>query len=244
MTEKKMLSKRIIFTMGGKGGVGKTGFAVDLADWYRQRKVPFKGMDFDIENKEASGFQHFEKDAIKFDIHKRDALDNLIDIVDSPDVHVLLCDQAAASGRPTFDWFNKMAEEMAELGVKFTAVGLITGDPGSVVSVLQWADQLQDKVDYLIVKNQMTEPNEPFKFWNESKEAKAFTKELEPSIIELESRNDELEQLVRNEGITLRAVADGKVNGLLAQTKFKIKAKGYLRRTGDQLDEISKILLP
>lgn len=228
--------------MGGIGGVGRTGFAVLAFDWLRLIKVPFKAIDFG--NQEACSFRYFEKDAIEIDFRQKDALDNLINIVNSPDVHVLLCDQAAASGGPTFEWFNKMDKEISELGLKFTAIGLITGDPASVVSVLQWADQLQDAVDYLIVKNQKTKPDESFKFWNESKDVKNFVKAFEPGVIELESRSSELEQLVRNEGVTLRAVAEGRVSGLLAQTKFKIRAKGYLLRIGEQFNENSKFLLP
>ena len=30
-------SKRVVFTMGGKGGVGKTGVVVALAEWFRHK---------------------------------------------------------------------------------------------------------------------------------------------------------------------------------------------------------------
>jgi hypothetical protein len=37
--EKK--SKRVVFTMGGKGGVGKTGLMVALAEWFEATEIPF-----------------------------------------------------------------------------------------------------------------------------------------------------------------------------------------------------------
>jgi Mrp family chromosome partitioning ATPase len=34
--------KRVILTMGGKGGVGKTGLMVALAEWFRSNEVSVK----------------------------------------------------------------------------------------------------------------------------------------------------------------------------------------------------------
>ena len=45
-----------------------------------------------------------------------------------------------------------------EIGVAFTAIGIVTPDPASVESVLNWANALQRRVDYLIVKNALTDP--------------------------------------------------------------------------------------
>ena len=50
-------------------------------------------------------------------------------------------------------WFDDMYEGAKELGVSFTAIGLVTPDPATVDSVVKWADALQDRTDYLIVKN-------------------------------------------------------------------------------------------
>ncbi len=33
-------SKRVVFTMGGKGGVGKTGVMVALAEWFAANEIP------------------------------------------------------------------------------------------------------------------------------------------------------------------------------------------------------------
>ncbi len=33
--------KRVVFTKGGKGSVGKTGFMVNLAEWFLENEIPF-----------------------------------------------------------------------------------------------------------------------------------------------------------------------------------------------------------
>jgi Mrp family chromosome partitioning ATPase len=44
-------NKRVVFTMGGKGGVGKTGLMVALAEWFEGNEIPFTLLDLDTENK-------------------------------------------------------------------------------------------------------------------------------------------------------------------------------------------------
>jgi len=45
--------KRVILSMGGKGGVGKTSFMTALAEWFDANEVPVKLLDLDVENKAA-----------------------------------------------------------------------------------------------------------------------------------------------------------------------------------------------
>jgi hypothetical protein len=35
-------NKRVVFTMGGKGGVGKTGLMVALAEWFEAHEIPLR----------------------------------------------------------------------------------------------------------------------------------------------------------------------------------------------------------
>ena len=44
-------NKQVVFTMGGKGGVGKTGLMVALAEWFEANESPFTLLDLDTENK-------------------------------------------------------------------------------------------------------------------------------------------------------------------------------------------------
>jgi MinD superfamily P-loop ATPase len=44
-------AKRIILSMGGKGGVGKTSIMAGLAEWFEANQIPVKLLDLDTENK-------------------------------------------------------------------------------------------------------------------------------------------------------------------------------------------------
>ena len=57
---------------------------------------------------------------------------------------VILADMGAGAGQVTYDWFDRMYPSVAEAGIAFTSVGVITADPASVESVLAWASRLRD----------------------------------------------------------------------------------------------------
>jgi len=51
--------KRVILSMGGKGGVGKTSFMTALAEWFDANEIPVKLLDLDVENKARGSLTHF-----------------------------------------------------------------------------------------------------------------------------------------------------------------------------------------
>ena len=51
--------KRVILSMGGKGGVGKTNVMTGLAEWYRDHEIPVTLLDLDTENKARGSLTHF-----------------------------------------------------------------------------------------------------------------------------------------------------------------------------------------
>ena len=51
MTRVPVAEKRVILSMGGKGGVGKTSVMTGLAEWFQENSIPVKLLDLDTENK-------------------------------------------------------------------------------------------------------------------------------------------------------------------------------------------------
>jgi hypothetical protein len=58
-----MPTKLIVFSCGGKGGVGKTTVATAIADFYAARAIPATLFDCDTENKQRGSLSHFFPDA-------------------------------------------------------------------------------------------------------------------------------------------------------------------------------------
>jgi len=135
-------TSRVVFTQGGKGGVGKTAFMSALVEWYGTRKVPYTLLDLDIENKARGSLAHFFPGTRKVNIHTSEGLDSFVDVLDEG-TPIVIADMGAGAGAVAHYWFDTMYTSAQEIGVAFTAIGVVTPDPASVESALAWAGALQ-----------------------------------------------------------------------------------------------------
>src|ERR1019366_9281201 len=84
------------------------------------------------ENKASGSLTHFFGGSVpKVNIHSPAGLDSFVDqLADGPPV--ILADMGAGSGQVTYDWSDKMYPDVADAGIVFTAIGVVTSDPASV----------------------------------------------------------------------------------------------------------------
>jgi hypothetical protein len=131
-------TKRVVFTMGGKGGVGKTGVIAALAEWFAANEIPVTLLDLDTENKACGSLKHFFNGTVtKVNIHTPAGLDAFVDHLDGG-TPIILADMGAGAGQVAADWFESMYDDVAETGLRFTAVGVVTPDPACVESLRQY----------------------------------------------------------------------------------------------------------
>jgi len=239
-----IVEKRVILSMGGKGGVGKTSVMTGLAEWFDRNQIPVKMLDLDTENKARGSLAHFFGSRVrKVNIHTPAGLDAFVDYL-SDGAPVMLADMGAGSGQVTYDWFDRMYPDVCEAGIVFTAIGVVTSDPASVESVLAWAARLQDRTAYLIVENPLSEHGD-FNYWRESDQALEFQRIFSPAVIRMDYRLPELENALRNHGVTLGAVAtrEAKVPEL-QKASLVMRTQSYRRRMFAEFDRVKELLLP
>lgn len=236
---------KIILFGPGKGGIGKTAAALCTIPWFDLRKIRYQLLDYDWENTDKSGLQNFYPKATKLNIHSPRAMDEFFDAVDESATDVIIVDLPAGSGEPVFDWFEELHPEAVSLGIQFTLAAVTTNEAGSVQSTLKWASQLQRKVDYLLIRNELSERDSAFEYWEQEPKAREFTRIFAPGTITMESRPLDLESELRNNSVTLNQVACGQVkHPFLSKTKNKVRAKIAQRSFFEQLDSVSQFLLP
>jgi MinD-like ATPase involved in chromosome partitioning or flagellar assembly len=236
--------KRVVLSMGGKGGVGKTSVMAGLAEWFRENETPVKLLDLDTENKARGSLAHFFRDeAPKVNINTPAGLDAFIDeLTDGPSA--ILADMGAGAGQVTYDWFDKMYPDVSNAGIVFTAIGVVTADPASVESVLAWASRLQRRAVYLVVENSIVE-HADFAYWRESEQALRFQQIFSPAVIRLDYRLPDLENATRNHGVTLGAVATRATDAPeLQKASLVMRAQSYRRRMFAEFDRVKELLLP
>jgi MinD-like ATPase involved in chromosome partitioning or flagellar assembly len=218
---------RVIFTQGGKGGVGKTAFTTGLVEWFDANRIPYTLLDLDTENKARGSLSHYFPTR-KVNIHTAEGLDSFIDALDEGS-RIVIADMGGGAGQVAHKWFDTMYESVRELGVAFTAIGIVTPDPASVESVLSWAHALQNRVTYLIVKNALTDPAD-FTYWERSTAADQFRQAFAPPEIAMEYRLPKFEHPARQYGVTLGQVAERqRAVPELQQTTVVLRAQAYRR---------------
>jgi MinD-like ATPase involved in chromosome partitioning or flagellar assembly len=237
-------AKRVVFTMGGKGGVGKTGVIVALAEWFQANEIPVTLLDLDTENKARGSLKHFFNGAVtKVNIHTPAGLDAFVDHLEN-DTPIILADMGAGSGQVAADWFESMYEDVAATGVRFTGVGVVTPDPASVESVLTWASRLQDRVEYVVVEN-ATNASADFTYWKSTEQANRFREVFSPEILQMEFRLAELENPIRQHGIQLGQVVDRKAAvEELKRASIVMRAQSYRRKLFSEFDRTKRVFLP
>ena len=242
--ESPVIEKRVILSMGGKGGVGKTSLMTGLAEWFQENGFPVKLLDLDTENKARGSLTHFFDGKVpKVNIHTPAGLDAFVDeLTDGPPV--ILADMGAGAGQVTYEWFDKMYSDVKRAGIAFTAVGVVTADPASVESVLAWASRLGGRTSYLVVENSITEHTD-FRYWRESEQALRFQSEYSPAVIRMDYRLPDLENATRNYGVTLGAVATRSCRAPeLQKASLVMRAQSYRRRMFAEFNKVKDLLLP
>ncbi len=238
-------SKRVIFTQGGKGGVGKTEVILALVDWHRSKGIKPALIDFDIENTNKSGLQNFHSEARKIDVHKEGALDEFFDVCDQSQSGIVIADLGAGAGEATYHWFDEAFEDAAEFGIALTSIGVTTNEAGAVQSILKWAKHLQDRVDYLIVLNEYREKNSTFNYWTDEPATMRFIKAFSPKTMVMKARVQEFQAELRNHTGTLQRVIDGQMEDpYFHLTKNRYRAIRASREIFEGFDAASNILFP
>ncbi len=237
-------SIRVVFTDGGKGGVGKTEVAVCLATWYQRQGIQPTCIDFGAESNAKGSFRSFIPNALKFEASKPGALDHFFEGLDGKD-RVVLADMSAGSGPALVDWFDRTRTDTDAYHFRFTAIGVTTNDPGAVNAILQSARRWQSRVDYLVVLNRLSETQGEFHFWHQHPGVAEFERLLKPSVIEVRARRARYQGEVRNHALTLEKIIGRQVDVPYFRYSRRIAyARRLLRQIYGEFDRVSHLLLP
>src|SRR6202167_4247472 len=158
-TNLEMKPKRVVFPIAGKGGVGKTTIMATLAEWYASTAYTADLFDMDPDNKAEGCFKALFAKAHKLPALESWTYDKLLGISLESSADVILADLGAAQGHRMIPWFRDFYKVMQDSGLelRWTALGVVDADVASARSVIEWGQELQDAVDYVIVHNYFQE---------------------------------------------------------------------------------------
>jgi len=172
MSEKR---NRITIIAGGKGGVGKSFLAQNLATWYQSVGTKVVVFDGDPENNTLT---RFFKIVRPLDMRQRSQLDQLVELIATGEAtHVLLDSQAATSGL-IHNWLKELDVASIEkhANARITCILMITQSLDTLVQAIRWTEQLGKSVQWVTAKNLYL--TNDFKKWDTSGLRKKFMEEF------------------------------------------------------------------
>jgi hypothetical protein len=227
--------KRLDLIINGKGGVGKSFFAVNFAQFLNDKGIAHVAIDSDNEN---STLKRFHPDAQFLDLSNRRELDGIFGALEKANLVVVDC--RAASTDLFLDYFAEvdLPTVLPAVGVALTLVMPVNHELDSVDQVQRLTDQLGKAASYVIVRN--AAHSDSFALF-ESAEVRAQLKsKLGGREITMPRLQDWLVEALNRENLTITAAAKHSAFSLLDRQRLLT----WQRKLYAEIESAADLLLP
>src|SRR5688572_20719338 len=190
--------KRLDLILNGKGGVGKSFFAVNLVQYLKDHSIEHVAIDTDNEN---STLKRFHPDTLFVDLSKPTAIDVLFSELAAQSLVIVDC--RAASTDIFSDYFAELNvfDVLRELGASLTLISPVNHEPDSVKQLQILEERLGKEADYVVVKNHSF--SEQFAIYDQSKTRSRLLDGLGGREIEMPKLQDWLVVGLNQAGCTI-----------------------------------------
>jgi cellulose biosynthesis protein BcsQ len=230
------MTKRLDLIFNGKGGVGKSFFAVNFVQYLKDKNVPFTACDCDNEN---STLKRFHGDDVQFlDLAHPRGLDVMIRALEKTDLVVVDC--RAASTEVFFNYFDEIDWKpmLNALSAALTLVMPINQEADSIDQLKRITEKFDNACSYVVLRN--TVHSNDFTFFERAVIRKRLLKELNAKEIMMTKLQSWLvEELSHNNLTITAAVADGQIHLLDRQ-----RLQTWQRKLYTQIESVADLLLP
>jgi hypothetical protein len=227
--------KRLDLILNGKGGVGKSFFAVNFVQFLKDRGIAHVAIDSDNEN---STLKRFHPDTLFLDLNIRRELDGIFAALEKANLVVMDC--RAASTDLFIDYFTEidLSAVLSELGTALTLVMPVNHESDSVDQIQRLADQFGKQCGYVVVRN--AAHSDSFALF-ESSEVRAKLKDkLGGREISMTRLQDWLVESLNAENVTITAATKHPAFSLLDRQRLQT----WQRKLYGEIEFVADLLLP
>jgi cellulose biosynthesis protein BcsQ len=227
--------KRLDLILNGKGGVGKSFFAVNFVQFLKDRGIAHVAIDSDNEN---STLKRFHPDTRFLDLNNRRELDGIFGALEKASLVVMDC--RAASTDLFIDYFAEidLPAVLSAMGATLTLVMPVNHESDSVDQIQRLTDQFGKKCNYVVVRN--AAHSESFALF-ESSEVRAQLKDkLGGREITMTRLQDWLVESLNAENLTITAATKHPAFSLLDRQRLQT----WQRKLYVEIETVTDLLLP
>ena len=230
------MTKRLDLIFNGKGGVGKSFFAVNFVQYLKDKDIQFIAGDCDNEN---STLRRFHGDEVQFlDLAHPRGLDAMIRSLEKADLAVVDC--RAASTDVFFNYFDEidLQKTLKDLSIALTLIMPINQEADSIDQLQRITDKLKSICSYVVLRNTVHSDN--FPLYDNTVIRKRLLKELGAKEITMAKLQPWLVEELSHQNLTITtAVADGHAHLLDRRRLQTWQDKFYA-----QIESVADFLLP
>lgn len=229
------MRKRLVLILNGKGGVGKSFFAVNFIQYLKDYSIKYSGIDTDNAN---STLKRFHRDVNFLDLSLPSTFDPVFAELDKHSLVVVDC--RAASTDVFIRYFAKL-EILAlfeRMKTSLTIILPIGNDPDSLNEIQTLTNHFTDKAGYVVVKNRFF--GEQFTIYEKSKTRIKLLEDLNGQEIEMPVLNDWLVVALNQATTTITPVLNTDKFTIIDRQRLVI----WQREFYSQIKSARDLLLP
>lgn len=228
-----MKTKRLVLVLNGKGGVGKSFFAVNFVQYLEDKDIPHWAADTDNEN---STLTRFHSDIAFIDLQETTEIDRILLALEYHEL--VLVDCRAASTDVFLDYFTEIDifSVLAELDTELSIVSPINHEADSLEQLRVITDSLGDRCQYLIVRNESH--SSQFRLYDDSKIRKKLLKELQATELGLPKMQDWLVTALNEANLTASVASRETHLSLLDRQRLKVWVKQFEEQLAPALPKL------
>jgi hypothetical protein len=229
------MKKRLDLVLNGKGGVGKSFFAVNFVQFLKDKAIAHVAIDTDNEN---STLKRFHPEARFLDLNNWRELDGIFAAVEKTNLVVVDC--RAASTDLFLDYFDEidLSAVLAALGASLTLVMPVNHELDSVDQVQRLADKLGTTGNYIVVRN--AAHSDSFALFDSAEVQARLKGELRGREIAMSRLQDWLVEAMNVHNLTITAASKHPAFSLLDRQRLL----SWQRRFYGELEAATDLLLP
>ena len=227
--------KRLDLILNGKGGVGKSFFAVNFVQYLKDKGVKHVAIDSDNEN---STLNRFHPDASFIDLADRRGLDGVFNVLEKSNLVVMDCRAASTDLFTSFFETIDLSAVLSGMGAALTLVMPVNHEADSVDQVQRLADELGSKCNYVIVRN--AAHSDSFELYEGSEVRAQIADKLGGKEINMTQLPDWLVIALNQRNLTITAAAKHQDFSLLDRQRLQT----WQRKLYAEIESAAGLLLP
>jgi hypothetical protein len=226
--------KRLDLILNGKGGVGKSFFAVNFVQFLKDKGIAHVAIDSDNEN---STLKRFHPDTRFLDLGNRRELDGVFTALEKANLVIMDC--RAASTDLFIDYFAEidLAAVLAAMGAALTLVMPVNHEADSVDQIQRLADQFGKQCGYVVVRN--AAHSDSFALFESSEVRAQLRDKLGGREIAMSRLQDWLVEALNAENLTITAASKHPAFSLLDRQRLQT----WQRKLYAEIESVAGLLV-